>query len=70
MAGLRKVVLKILIPALILIIIVMWACLPFYWGSRKSSTPGREAVSVHVGEKAVAVQLIVGRKEFGKGADE
>lgn len=36
MAGLRKVMLKILIPALILIIIVMWACLPFYWGSRES----------------------------------
>ena len=43
MAGLRKVVLKILIPALVLIIIVMWACLPFYWGSRKSTLrpPGR-----------------------------
>lgn len=34
MAGLRKVVLKILGPALVLIILVMWACLPLYWGSR------------------------------------
>jgi hypothetical protein len=30
------VILKILIPGLMLIIVVMWACLPFYWGSRKS----------------------------------
>lgn len=33
MKGLRKVAFKILGPALVLTIVVMWACLPVYWGS-------------------------------------
>lgn len=36
MKGMRKVAFKILGPALVLTIIVMWACLPVYWGSRTS----------------------------------
>lgn len=63
MAGLRKVVLKILIPSLILIIIVMWACLPFYWGSCES-TLGRWAAGTFSGE--VMRKMALGKEKEEK----
>lgn len=33
LAPLRKIVFKIMFGATMLLIIIMWLCLPFYWGS-------------------------------------
>ena len=37
MAPFRKVTFKILGPTTILMVVIMWLCLPVYWGSRAST---------------------------------
>lgn len=37
MAPFRKIVAKIIGGGMMILIILMWLCLPFYWGSRESS---------------------------------
>ena len=37
MAPFRKITFKILGPTTILMVVIMWLCLPVYWGSRAST---------------------------------